>query len=276
MHMSKIVMACASLACLLLAGAANADTALTDLQANAAAAKANAIKDGWQGSVAFGYLQTTGNSNTTTLNAKALAGWKSGDWQDAFLFQTLKASADGVVNAESTNLNAQTDYNLSSLNYVFGNVDYLRDVFSGYESRTSEVVGYGHRFLSSDTQQLDLEVGAGARQTRYTDQTSESEPVEQLTGSYLYKFTKTSNFSENLTLIHGASNTYSQSVSALTVNLAGSFALSVSDTVSHNSTVLPGFKNTDTITAVSLVYSFAPPEPPAAAATAVGPATPPP
>jgi putative salt-induced outer membrane protein len=262
------------LACTLLAGTARADTALTDLQANAAAAKTTAVKDGWQGSVAFGYLQTTGNSDTTTLNAKALAGYKSGDWQDAFLFQALKASTAGVLTAESTNLNAQADYNLSDTNYLFGNFDFLRDVFSGYEHRTSEVVGYGHRLLATDSQQLDVELGGGARQTSYTDGTSNSEPVELLSGNYLWKFAKTSNFSENLTFIHGASNTYSQSVSALTVNLAGSFALSVSYTVSHNSAVLPGFKNTDTITAISLVYSFAPPESPKPVDSAAAPAAP--
>lgn len=274
--MSTRTLASGLLACAFLCAEAHADTALTDIQANAAAAKTTAVKDGWQGSVAFGYLETTGNSNTTTLNAKGLAGYKSGDWQDAFLFQTLKASQDGVLNAESTNLNAQTDYNLTSTNYLFGNVDYLRDVFSGYERRTSEVVGYGHRLLATDSQQLDLEVGGGARQTRYTDQTSDSEPVELVSGSYLWKFTKTSNFSENLTFIHGASNTYSQSVTALTVNLAASFALSVSYTISHNSAVLPGFKNTDTITAISLVYSFAPAEPAKNADAALAPATPPP
>jgi len=272
--MLKITMAGVLLVGALLPGHAQADTALTDIQANAAAAKTTAVKDGWQGSAALGYLQTTGNSNTTTLNAKALAGYKSGDWQDAFLFQTLKASDAGVLTAESTELNAQADYNLTDKNYLFGNLDYLRDVFSGYEHRTSEVVGYGHRFLATDSQQLDVELGGGARQTSYTDGTSDSEPVELLSGSYLWKFTKTSNFSENLTLIHGASNTYSQSVSALTVNLAGSFALAVSYTVSHNSTVLPGFKNTDTITAISLVYSFAPPDPTKPVDAAAAPSTP--
>ena len=266
----------ALLACTLLCGEAQADTALTDLQANAAAAKVTAVKDGWQGSVALGYLQTTGNSDTTTLNAKALAGYKSGNWQDAFLFQTLKASSAGVLTAESTELNAQADYNLTATNYLFGNLDYLRDVFSGYEHRTSEVAGFGHRLLATDSQQLDVELGGGARQTSYTDGSSDSEPVELLSGSYLWKFTKTSNFSENLTLIHGSSNTYSQSVTALTANLVGSLALSVSYTVSHNSVVLPGFKNTDTITAVTLVYSFAPPEPPKAVDPAVAPAVPPP
>src|ERR1700749_859627 len=237
--MSTRTLASGLLACAFLCAEAHADTALTHIQANAAAAKTTAVKDGWQGSVAFRYLETTGNSNTTTLNA-------------------------------------QPNYNLLSANYLFGNVDYLRDVFSGYERRTSEVVGYGHRLLATDSQQLDLEVGGGARQTRYTDQTSDSEPGELVSGSYLWKFTKTSNFSENLTFIHGASNTYSQSVTALTVNLAASFALSVSYTIPHNSAVLPVFKNPDTITAISLVYSFAPAEPPKNADAALAPATPPP
>jgi len=55
---------------------------------------------------------------------------------------------------------------------------------------------------------------------------------------------------------HGPDNTFAQSVTALTTNLAGSLALSVSYTVNHNSTVLPTFKNTDTITSISLVHTF--------------------
>jgi hypothetical protein len=57
--------------------------------------------------------------------------------------------------------------------------------------------------------------------------------------------------------------------------------LSLSYTVSHNSSVLVGFKKTDAITALSLVYTFVPeaPVPPAPAHTdnsAVAPAIPPP
>lgn len=65
-----------------------------------------------------------------------------------------------------------------------------------------------------------------------------------------------SNFSENLSVVHGTDSTFTQSVTALTTNLAGDFALSLSYSVKHNSTVLPSFKNTDTITAVSLVHTF--------------------
>lgn len=252
------------LACALLVGTTTRADTYSDMNANAGAAKTAAVAEGWQGSLAFGTLQTSGNTDTSSSNAKALFGYKSGNWQDSLLFQALRASSDGVLTAETINGNGQTDYNFTATDYVFGNLDYLRDRFSGYDRRTSEVGGLGRRLLTSATQQLDMQFGIGARQTRYTDETSKSEAVELLSGAYLLKFGSNSSFTENLSVEHGASNTYSQSVTGLTTNISGSFALAITYTISHNSSVLPGFKNTDRSTAVSLVYSFPPPAPPAA------------
>ncbi|HEX5340725.1 MAG TPA: DUF481 domain-containing protein [Gammaproteobacteria bacterium] len=248
--------------CLLAAGiyvastAVHADSNWNDINAAAGAAKEVAVKEGWQGSVALGYLHTTGNSNTTSLNGKALAGYKSGNWQDSLSLTALNASQDNQRTAESYQATGQSDYSLTDNDYLFGMADYLTDRFSGYDRRTTEAAGYGRRLLNSDTQQLAVELGVGARQTRFTDETSDSGVIERFALNYLWKFSANSNFSENLSVEHGSENTFTQSVTALTANLAGNFALSVSYTVKHNSTVLPGFKNTDTITAVSLVYSF--------------------
>jgi putative salt-induced outer membrane protein len=280
--MTKRLTAAAALACAALCGAARADVNLTDLEANAAAAQQTAVKEGWQGTVALGYLQTTGNSNTSAANGKALVGYKAGNWQDSILVQALKASQEGVLTAENIEADGQSDYNLDPNNYLFGNLDYLRDVFSGYERRTSEVMGVGHRLINSPTQQLDVEVGAGRRQTRYTTGFPSSEEwVERVAMSYLWKFTNTSNITESLSVVHGSSNTLTQSATAVTANLVNSFALSLSYTVSHNSSVLAGFKKTDAITTLSLVYTFVPetpvPAPAARAAdSAVAPAIPPP
>src|ERR1700749_2293724 len=88
---AKRLALCAGLACVLCGTAARGDVNLTDLEANAAAAQQTAVKEGWQGSVALGYLQTTGNSNTSTANGKTLIGYKEGLWQDSSLVQALKA-----------------------------------------------------------------------------------------------------------------------------------------------------------------------------------------
>lgn len=279
--MTKRLALATALACAAF-GSARADVNLTDLEANAAAAQQTAVKEGWQGSVALGYLQTTGNANTSTANGKTLIGYKAGDWQDSILVQALKASQEGALTAENFEADGQTDYNLNPDNYLFGNVDYLRDVFSGYERRTSEVLGVGHRLINSQTQQLDLELGGGRRQTRYTtDFPSSEEWVERVSGSYLWKFTPTSNITEALSVVRGSSNTLTQSVTAVTANLVNSFALSFSYTVSHNSTVLEGFKKTDAVMAISLVYTFvpeapAPAPPPRPGDAGTAPAIPPP
>jgi len=240
----------------LISSSVYADAEVTQLDANVAATKKAAPKEGWQGSVSLGYLATTGNTNTRSLNAQALAGYKSGPWQDLLSLQALQSSENGVTTAENYDLNGQSDYSFTDMDYIFGMADYLRDTFSGYQRRTSEILGYGRRLLATDTQQLDLEFGAGARQTRNTNDTSDNGLVEMLAANYLWKFAEKSNFSENLSVVHGTDSTFTQSVTALTTNLAGDFALSLSYSVKHNSTVLPGFKNTDTITAVSLVYTF--------------------
>lgn len=240
-----------------LAGpAARADNDFTVLNANVAATRKAAAKEGWQGSATFGYVATTGNTNTRSLNANALAAYRLGNWANAVSFTALQGSTNGVTSSESYDLNGQSDYSLTDTNYLFGTVDYLRNTFASYRRRTTEVLGVGWRVLATDTQQVDIEVGGGARQTHFTDNTNETEFIEHLSAGYLWKFTDKSNFSETLTLDHGAFNTYLQSVTALTTNLAGNFALSVSYTINNNSHPLAAFKHTDTITSVSLVYTF--------------------
>ena len=238
----------------LSAAAARADTYL--LGTPGVDADGSTLHEGWQGSVAAGYLATSGNSNTRSYNAKAMASYLTGRWQHMFMAQALGASDSGVTTASSHEFNAQSDYNLDQASYLFGYLDALHDSFSGYDRRLTELAGYGYRVLNSDTQQLTLEAGAGARQTRYVDGTSQSAPVERLALNYLWKFSDKNSFSEQLSTEHGIDNTYTQSVTALTANLVGSFALSLSYTVKHNSQPFPGFKPTDTSTAVSLVYTF--------------------
>lgn len=240
----------------LAATAAYADNNLTILSANAAATEKAAAKEGWQGSLSLGYVSTTGNTNTRSLNVQALAAYKSGQWADVLSLQALQASSNGVTTAESYDLNGQSDYSLTDTDYLFGLADFQRNTFAGYQRRTSEILGYGRNLLTTATQQLNVEFGVGARQSRFTTNTSQNEFVERLAGSYLWKFSDKSNFSETLSVEHGQDNTFTQSVTALTTNLANHLALSVSYTVNHNSTVLPTFKNTDTIFSVSLVNTF--------------------
>lgn len=208
------------------------------------------------GSVELGYLATSGNSETTSLNGKFLLQYEQEIWRHGFLAQAVRATDDGALTAERYQAATKSDYKFGAYNYLFIALNYDSDEFSGYERRTSEAVGYGRRILDSDTQLLDLEIGAGARQVELVDGTRQSDRILRLAGNYKWTITETSNFSQTVAVETGEDNTYSESVTAVTANVLGALALKVSYTVKRNSEVPPGVENTDTYTSVSLLYSF--------------------
>jgi putative salt-induced outer membrane protein len=213
-------------------------------------------RQGFFGAVSIGYLATTGNSQAANLSAKTSFGYVAAPWRHAFMLQAVKGSTNGVTTAEEYEAAEQTDYTFSENNYVYGALNYSTNRFAGYDQRTTEVIGYGRRLLASDTQMLDVQIGGGARQTRQTDDTRRNEPIVQLAGAYRWDFSDNANFSQQIKVEDGSDNTYSENVTALTANLSGGLALSISYTVKHNSTVPAGSEKTDTATAVSVIYGF--------------------
>jgi putative salt-induced outer membrane protein len=210
----------------------------------------------WGGKVNLGYLATSGNTETTSLNTKGVVGLRSGDWQHVLMVEAIRATESGQTTAKRTQAAEKSEYSFSEHNYVFGLLNYEKDEFSGFDRRTSEAVGYGRRILHDDSQTLDLEAGVGARQTEFTDGSSRRASILRTAGDYSLKLSDTGSFSEELAVEAGRDNTYTESVTSLTSSLTGTLALQVSYTVKHNSTVLAGRENTDTFTSVSLQYSF--------------------
>src|SRR5690242_13390846 len=102
-----------------LAAPVRADSSWTNLDADIDAATKVAVKEGWQGSISLGYLHTTGNSNTVSLNSKGVAGYKSGNWQDSLALTALNASQDNQRTAETYEGSAQSNYSLDDSDYVF-------------------------------------------------------------------------------------------------------------------------------------------------------------
>lgn len=213
-------------------------------------------REGLFGAVSIGYLANSGNTNSASLNAKTSLGYIAKPWRHAFMLRAVKGSTDGVTTAEEYEIAEQSDYSFSKNNYVYGAVDYDTNRFAGYDRRATEVIGYGRRVLDGDTQTLDLQIGAGARQALLTDATEQNEAIVQLAGSYVWDFSDHANFSQQIKVENGSENTFSESITAVTANLAGNLALSMSYTVKHNSDVPLGAEKTDTATAVSVIYGF--------------------
>ncbi len=212
---------------------------------------------GWSGEVELGYLASSGNTQTESLNGKIALDYAGEQWKNALLASGVYTTDEGETSAERYAAADTVSWNVSARDYLFGAVDWEKDLFGGVRERLSETVGYGRHVLTGPVHLLDLELGAGARQTQANDTGErQNDTIVRARAAYQWALSETSRFRQTLKSESGESNTYVESVSELKLSIVGNLYAVLSYTVHHNTDVPAGNEKTDTFTAVNLSYSF--------------------
>ena len=232
------------------------------LIASNAYAEDETAKSLWQASAELGYVSTSGNSETDTLNAKAATSTDREEWRHKIEITALKSSSEDALNqsvttAEKYTLMGQSDYKLEGKNFLFGVINYENDKFSGYDYRISEAIGYGRRVIEDSDLVMDLEIGPGSRQSKVTSTgKTESDALIRAAAKIDWTVSKTSKVGEVLTLEVDEDVTITKSVSSLSSQIEGNLSMKVTYTYKKTSEVPAGVDDTDTETAITLVYNF--------------------
>jgi putative salt-induced outer membrane protein len=210
----------------------------------------------WAGKATLGYLSTSGNTNSSSLNAAFEVSYTRNDWQHRLTAHAINTTEDDATTAEAYEAGWKSERNFSEANYLFGQLDWRKDRFSGYDKQFSQTVGYGRRLINTEAHQLNIEIGAGARQSDLADGSAQNETIIRGGADYTWQLSETAKFFQGVTVESGNENTYLESVTKLSASLVGNLALVASYTVKNNSDVPPATENTDTFTALSLEYTF--------------------
>ena len=210
----------------------------------------------WAGKATLGYLATSGNSETTSLNSGFEVGYAADKWAHLLTLGAINATQDDVTTAEAYDASWKSERNFSESNFMFARLDWRKDLFSAYDSQFSQTVGYGRRLVDSERHKLNATLGAGARQSELIDGTDESETIFRGGLDYTWTLNGNAEFTQDIIVESGEENTYLESVTAISAKLVGNLALVASYTIKNNSEVLPGIEDTDTFTALSLEYVF--------------------
>ena len=213
-------------------------------------------EEGLSGQVAFGYLATSGNSETENMNLNFGGQHIRDKWTHVLDGLAVKSRTNQVTTAEAYGLAWQSRYAIDDKSYAFGLVDWDKDEFSAYSRQLREVIGYGRQFIDTDRHSLAGEAGVGARQGDFRDGTSEDESIARLGLDYEWQISDTSRFNQTFSIESGSSNTYTETMSSLSADVWGNFAIVLSYTIKRNSSVPIGVAKRDTFTAISLEYSF--------------------
>ncbi len=211
----------------------------------------------WKGEGELGFTQTSGNTDSESLNAKLGIEKTHNKWTNKAGLEILKSSTDGVESANRSVLTARTEYKFAEKTYIFAALRYEDDEFSGYDYQSSLSFGLGKQFIKNDNHEFDASAGIGYRQLKVSA-TSQTSNEAIVTGrlNYQYNISKASVFSEKILFEAGDSNTYTESETSLKTQLNGNLASKIAYTVKHNSDVPVGTEKKDTVTTIALVYSF--------------------
>lgn len=210
----------------------------------------------WKSNLEIGYVQTGGNTEISSLNAKGKSSRDGDVWRTTAQAGALNVSDKTSTTAEKYDVSLQEDYKLTASNYLFARLGFYTDRFGGFTSRISEIVGYGFDILNNDEKQWNAEIGAGLRQTELTDASKINDTVARAATLFNWKFNPSSTFSQSLKIESGQEGTVTNSVTALTNQVSGNLSSKVSFSAENTSKVPAGNKKTNTELAVALVFSY--------------------
>ena len=140
----------------------------------------------------LGFVNTTGNSEVTTLNVGEKIILRSGKWEHRQQGGSVYGTQDGEQTSNLLFLNWRSDYALSDWLATFGYVGYDRNSFAGIARRFEEAVGLSATLLDVPSDVLKAEVGAAMTQQRSTLGSTNSFPSLRSGASWRHNFTRAS------------------------------------------------------------------------------------
>ena len=218
------------------------------------------VELGWSGTGEFGFVSTTGNTETVALNAKLNFILQQEQWRHRFSGTALSTSEDGIQDNERYTMEVQSDRILSEKSWLFGAFRWDADKFGSYDPQMSLTAGYGRQLMKSEKHELKGEIGAGYKELEETvSGDTSSEAIARFLLDDSWQVFKTTLWTNRLLVEAGSSNTFTQFNTGLAVSMTERFALKLGFEVRNNSDVPQGIEdseNTDTITSANLVYNF--------------------
>jgi putative salt-induced outer membrane protein len=204
-----------------------------------------------------GLAVANGNSDSKTANAKISIGWKAGNWENTLGLAGLYVRNDGQTTARRWESTAQSHYNFSGDGtFWFGGARYEEDHFSGFDHQGVIDTGVGHKFIDTDATKLSGQVGVGYKFSETFDTPREKHNTAVGTAGldFSHKLTDTTTLTNKFGSEIASGNKFLQDELGFAVKVSDRLALALGYAVRHNTDPPAGFKKTDTLTTVNLVY----------------------
>lgn len=208
-----------------------------------------------KGEAEAGAVTTSGNTDSKTFNAKGRITLSGGRFAHEGRASFLFASERGDSTAQRIIAGVRTSYSLTGKDYVFAAARYEDDRFSGYAYSSTVSAGYGRKF-EKGALKASAEAGPGWRRSELEDAGAEDELIGRLSVEAEVKLGERSAAGERLNMETGSEGTVTGSETYLKAAINSNLAMKAAHEIRHTSSAPADRKKTDTLTSLTLVYSF--------------------
>jgi putative salt-induced outer membrane protein len=225
-----------------------------------AAGWAEELTPGWSGALDLTFVNSDGNSRSTTLIGKSKGVYEQSLWRNTSRLEAKNASAEDVRAAERYFLSTQTDYKWTRRDFVFGLLEREIDQFSGYRHEDAATLGVGRDLVSDDIHTLRGDAGAGFRRSVSEEGSTERDGYARFSLAWEWTLSKTSRFGQEASVEAGADRTRTRSVTTLKTQLREAWWAALTHEMKAVSALPegadPDLRKRDSVTSVGLNYEF--------------------
>lgn len=211
--------------------------------------------EGWSGQGELGASTSSGNDESFGLTAGIQLSKEDLNWQHKFDALADYRRSAGVTEKERFNVSYQGQRKIGDSLYVFGLLQYERDRPAGYYRRFSEGFGLGVRLIDRPGLRFDVDGGPAFRQTAHVTGEQDAEMSGRTSMTLRWDVTKSVAFTQKASAFLSEGSSF-VSTSAITTKLFGALSSRLSLDVRHETDPPAGSVATDTISRVTLLYSF--------------------
>lgn len=211
----------------------------------------------WAGGVELGFSSSTGDTTEKALAfGLELNRTFSKLWEHQLDLDVDVARRAGLTSKELYRSDYQVYYRKWDRAFIFTELNFEYDRFSGFDYRIAESAGLGYRMIDSKRQKWNLQGGPGLRHSKLEAGPLQTEPLAVLNSSYRLFLSESVSTGNETKLFFGERRTTVNSEFDLRVRLINALSARFSFNLRFDSEVPAGTRRTDTLTKITLVYDF--------------------
>ncbi len=207
----------------------------------------------------FGFVQTSGNTQVTTLNFGEKITQKRGRLTLLQGFSIVYGKQRDSVVTNFVGANLRGEFEIDKVLSAFAGFGYERNVFAGIERRLEQGLGLQARVFAGAKDTLRVDAGGRLTQQLGTDGVTQDFPSARGAAAWRHGFTPAAYFQQNVEFIPNLKTTDDwrfNSESSVVAPISTNIGLKLSYVIRFDNLPQPGFSETDKIFTTGIQITF--------------------